>query len=151
RTLDDGRPGSFYIPRFRNLTDKHADFIRGYGFEGGSGTQMFPGNAFETPGFGAGYKKMVREYAGAFIDIIGFGEVLPRYESYIDLDPEVKDRWGVPSLRFHYQFSDNEKKMAKDMVVTAQEMMESAGIEVLNVNREVLTEGWSIHELGTAR
>src|SRR5689334_12223204 len=54
RTLDDGRPGSFYIPRFRNLTDKHPDFIRGYGFEGGSGTQMFPYNAFDTPGFGKG-------------------------------------------------------------------------------------------------
>ena len=38
RTLDDGRPGGFYVPRFRNLTDKHPDFIRGYGFEGGAGT-----------------------------------------------------------------------------------------------------------------
>jgi choline dehydrogenase-like flavoprotein len=151
RTLDDGRPGSFYIPRFRNLADKQGDFIRGYGFEGGSGTQMTPGNAFETPGFGAGYKKAVREYAGAFIEMGAFGEVLARYENHVDLDPEVKDRWGVPSLRFHYKFGDNEKKMAKDMAATAQEMFEAAGIEVIGVNREVLTEGWSIHELGTAR
>jgi choline dehydrogenase-like flavoprotein len=151
RTIDDGRPGSYYVPRFRNLTDKHADFIRGYGFEGGSGTQMFPGNAFETPGFGAGYKKTVREYAGAFIEMGAFGEVLARYENYADLDPEVKDRWGVPALRMHYKFGDNEKKMAKDMAVTAQEMFEASGIEIIGVNREVLTEGWSIHELGTAR
>ena len=151
RTLDDGRPGSFYLPRFRNLTDKHADFIRGYGFEGGSGTQMFPYNAFDTPGFGKGYKKAVRDYAGAFIEMGAFGEVLPRYENYVDLDPEVTDKWGVPALRFHYKFGDNEHKMAKDMAATAQEMFEAAGIEIISVNRTVLTEGWSIHELGTSR
>ena len=33
RTLDDGRPGGFYLARFRNL-DKRSDFLRGYGFEG---------------------------------------------------------------------------------------------------------------------
>ncbi|MFL6215405.1 MAG: GMC oxidoreductase [Blastocatellia bacterium] len=151
RTNDDGRPGSFYVPRFRNLADKHPDFIRGYGFEGGSGTQMFPYNAFDTPGFGKGYKKAVREYAGAFIEMGAFGEVLSRYENHVDLDPEVADKWGVPALRFHYKFSDNEHKMAKDMAATAQEMMEAAGIEIIGVNRTVLTEGWSIHELGTAR
>src|SRR5436853_5885583 len=151
RTIDDGRPGSFYVPRFRNLTDKQPDFIRGYGFEGSSGTQMFPGNAFETTGFGADYKKKVREYSGAFIEMGAFGEVLARYENYADLDPEVKDKWGVPALRMHYKFGDNEKKMAKDMAATAQEMFEATGIEIIGVNREVLTEGWSIHELGTAR
>jgi choline dehydrogenase-like flavoprotein len=69
----------------------------------------------------------------------------------MDLDPAMKDRWGIPVLRFHYHFSDNEKKMAADMAVTAQEMMKAAGIEVVDVDRKVLTEGWSIHELGTAR
>src|SRR5437667_3787678 len=52
RTLDDGRPGGFYIPRFRNLTERQPDFIRGYGFEGDSGAAMFPHNAYSTPGFG---------------------------------------------------------------------------------------------------
>jgi choline dehydrogenase-like flavoprotein len=151
RTLDDGRPGSFYVPRFQNLTDKNPNFIRGYGFEGGSGTSMFPGNATSTPGFGSAYKKAVRDYAGAFISIGGFGEVLPRYENYVEIDPEVKDRWGVPVLRFHYKFGDNEKKMAEHMAESAREILEAGGIEVIDVDRQLLTEGWSIHELGTAR
>ncbi|MFQ5809806.1 MAG: GMC family oxidoreductase [Armatimonadota bacterium] len=150
-TLDDGRPGGFYIPRFRNLKDRQPGFIRGYGFEGNSGHAMFPPGALDTPGFGASYKQAVRDHAGAFISMGGFGEVLPRYENYMDLDPEVKDRWGIPVLRFHYQFGDNERKMAEDMAATAQEMFEAAGIEVVGVDREILTEGWSIHELGTAR
>jgi choline dehydrogenase-like flavoprotein len=150
-TLDDGRPGGFYVPRFRNLSDRQPGFIRGYGFEGGGGDSIFPPGAWGTPGFGADFKKHVRDYAGAFISMGGFGEVLPRYESYVDLDPEVKDAWGIPALRFHYQFSDNERKMAEDMAVSAKEMFEEAGIEIVGVDRQVLTEGWSIHELGTAR
>lgn len=151
RTLDDGKPGSFYIPRFRNLNDRHPAFLRGYGFEGESGATMFPQEAYVTPGFGAAFKKRVRDEAGAFISMGAFGEVLARYENYADIDPQVKDRWGVPALRFHYQFGDNEMKMAADMADTAREMFEVAGIEVLGVDRHVLTPGWSIHELGTAR
>jgi choline dehydrogenase-like flavoprotein len=151
RTLDDGRPGGFYVPRFRNLSEKHPRFIRGYGFEGSSGTQMFPARAQETLGFGAEYKKKVRDYAGAFISMGGFGEVLARYENQVALDPEVKDKWGIPVLRFNYRFGDNERKMCEDMAATAQEIFEQAGFEIVNVDRTVLTEGWSIHELGTAR
>ena len=50
RTLDDGRPGGFYVPRFRNLGQRRPDFIRAYGFEGGSGQTMFPDSANNTPG-----------------------------------------------------------------------------------------------------
>src|SRR5690349_11750843 len=152
RTLDDGRPGGFYVPRFRNLKDpKERDFLRGYGFEGSSGVGMFPGEAADAPGFGKDYKRSVRENGGAFISMGAFGEVLPRYESYVDLDPQATDRWGIPSLRFHYQFGDNEKKMAADMMETAKEMFDTAGFEIVQTSDQVLTEGWSIHELGTAR
>jgi glucoside 3-dehydrogenase (cytochrome c) catalytic subunit len=151
RTLDDGRPGGFYVPRFRNLEDKQAGYIRGYGFEGGSGTRMMPGESAAAPGFGKDWKKHVRDYAGAYIEMGGFGEVLPRYENSVGIDPVVKDRWGIPVLRFNYKFGDNEKKMAEDMAVAAQEMFEVAGFEIVDVGRRLLTEGWSIHELGTSR
>ena len=151
RTLDDGRPGGFYIPRYRNLDDRQAKFLRGYGFEGGGGTGMIPGRALSTPGFGADFKKTVRDEAGAFVHMGGFGEVLPRYESAVSIDPAVKDRWGIPVLKFNYAFGDNEKQMALDMAATGKEMFEAAGIEILHADADVLTEGWSIHELGTAR
>src|SRR5438046_10470359 len=41
--------------------------------------------------------------------------------------------------------------MAEDMVGAGREMLEAAGIEVVGRDEKVLTEGWSIHELGTAR
>jgi choline dehydrogenase-like flavoprotein len=151
RTLDDGRPGGFYIPRFRNLDQKSSKFIRAYGFEGGSGCTMIPGNSMSTSGFGAAYKKQVRDQAGAFIEMGAFGEMLARYENYVEIDPNIRDRWGIPVLRFHIKFGDNERAMAADMANSAKEMFEEAGIETVSVNREILTEGWSIHELGTSR
>jgi choline dehydrogenase-like flavoprotein len=151
RTLDDGRPGSFYIPRFRNVTDRQPAFLRGYGFEGGSGCAMIPGSAYTTPGFGEEYKKNVRDYAGATISMGAFGEVLPRYENQVEIDPEMKDAWGIPVLRFNYRFGENERKMAADMAVTGREMFEAAGFEIVSTSSDMLPEGWSIHELGTAR
>ncbi len=151
KTIDDGRPGGFYVPRFRNLAERNPSFIRGYGFEGSGGSEMFPGHAAETPGFGAAYKKKVRDYGGAYIEMGGFGEVLARFENQVDLDSARTDKWGIPVLRFNYKFGDNEKKMCADMGNAAQEMFEAAGFEILEVSREILTEGWSIHELGTAR
>ena len=38
-----------------------------------------------------------------------------------------------------------------DMADQAAEMLEAAGYKVVSVRRDVLTEGWSIHELGTSR
>jgi choline dehydrogenase-like flavoprotein len=77
--------------------------------------------------------------------------VLSRYESSVSIDPDVKDRWGIPVLKFNYSFGDNEKQMALDMAATGKEMFEAAGIEVIHADADILTEGWSIHELGTAR
>jgi choline dehydrogenase-like flavoprotein len=135
-TLDDGRPGGFYLPRFRNLAEKNPNFIRGYGFEGGSGSVMFP-HGTDSHGFGASFKEEVRKNQGAYIGMGAFGEVLARYENYVDLDPVVKDKWGIPALRFHYKFGDNEHKMAADMKETAQEMFEAAGFEIMHVNNRV--------------
>ena len=149
-TLDDGRPGGFYLPRFQNLAEKHGKFIRGYGFEGGGGQGMFP-EGTDARGFGASFKEEIRKNRGSYIDMGAFGEVLARYENYVDLDPVVKDKWGVPALRFHYKFGDNERRMVEDMQETAQEMFEAAGFRIVSMRKRILTEGWSIHELGTVR
>lgn len=150
-TLDDGRPVPPYVPRFRNITDRHPDFIRGYHFQGGGGCAEYPGMAHEIPGYGKGFKSSVRKYYPAMISLGGFGEVLPRKENRVTIDPAVADAWGIPVLRFDYKFGDNEMKMAKDMAVSVEEMLTVAGAENIKVTTEPLPPGWSIHEIGTAR
>ena len=150
-TNDDGRPQSTYVVRFRNIADKHPDFIRGYGLQGGSGSAEYPSHAHSTPGFGPAFKRKVRADHPAPINFTAFGEVLARRENQVELDRTAKDGWGIPVLKFNYRFGDNEMKMARDMADTAEEMLKAAGAEDIRVRRDVLTEGWSIHELGTAR
>jgi choline dehydrogenase-like flavoprotein len=153
-TNDDARPVPPYVPRFRNVKtgkDKDVDFIRGYHFQGGGGAGEFPSNAYETPGFGKAFKSNVRKHYPALFSLGGFGEVLPRKENRVEIDPNVKDAWGIPVLKFDYTFSDNELKMAKDMADTAEEMLKAAGAEDIKIGRDPLPPGWSIHEIGTAR
>jgi choline dehydrogenase-like flavoprotein len=150
-TLDDGRPVSPYIPRFRNVTDRHPDFIRGYHFQGGGGCAEYPGMAHDIAGYGKAFKSSVRKHYPAIISFGGFGEVLPRRENRITLDPHGRDAWGLPVLRFDYRFSDNELKMARDMGDSIEEMLKAAGAEDIRIGREPLPPGWSIHEIGTAR
>ena len=153
RANEDGRPGGFYIPRFRNLdqASRSNGFIRGYGLEGSSGQEMFPEDAITMPGFGAEYKKKVRDHAGAFMYMYGLGEVLPRFESHVKLDRTVKDIYGIPVLNFNYAYGDNERKMCADMVTSMQEAFAAGGLEVTRIDRDMLTEGSSVHEVGTAR
>ena len=72
------------MPRFRNLKDKQPGFIRGYGFEGERRHRDVARARADAPGFGKAYKKQVRDYAGAYISMGGFGEVLPRYENSVE-------------------------------------------------------------------
>src|SRR6266446_4974833 len=140
-----------FTARVRNITDRHPDFIRGYHFQGGGGCAEYPSMAHETPGYGKAFKSNVRKHYPAIISFGGFGEVLPRKENRVTLDPQVKDAWGIPVLRFDYRFRDNELRMAKDMADSIEEMLMVAGAEDIKVEREPLPPGWSIHEIGTAR
>jgi choline dehydrogenase-like flavoprotein len=150
-TNDDGRPTGLYIARFRNIDSNDGRFLRGFGFQGGSGCGSFPGYAAEVPGFGASFKARVRELYPTPLSIGAFGEVLARFENHVTIDSRLKDAWGIPALRFNYRFGENERAMTKDMADTAEEMLKAAGCEDIRVTRDPLTEGWSIHELGTAR
>src|SRR5207247_8702628 len=97
---------------------------------------MLTNRAKETQGFGATYKKTVRDRAGAYISMGGFGEALARYENHVELDPVRKDKWGIPVLRFSYGFGENDKEMCDDMANAAKEMFEWPGIEIVNGERK---------------
>ncbi len=116
KTIDDGRPGGFYVPRFRNLSEKHPSFIRALRLRGQRRQPDVPG---QRPRDARDSARATRRPSattpGAYISMGGFGEVLPRYENQVDLDPVRKDKWGIPVLRFNYKFGDNEKKMCEDM------------------------------------
>jgi choline dehydrogenase-like flavoprotein len=91
--------------------------------------------------------------------------MIPNENCFCELDPEVKDKWGIPVLRFHWKWGENELKMADDMQQTFRQIIEAAGGTVLvgarrhskpsgdvqQQSNSISTGGAIIHELGTVR
>jgi choline dehydrogenase-like flavoprotein len=142
------RPNGMYIPRFRNVTEKMTNgFIRGYGYEGSS-TPEFD---FGAPGFGASYKEAVRSSRWQ-IHITVFGESLARKENYVEIDPERNDAWGIPVLKTHAEWGDNDLKLWQDGREQGAAMLEAAGAkDVRMTGTRASIPGFCIHEVGTAR
>lgn len=150
-TWDDGRANGIYIPRFRNLATRRKDYIRGWGYQGSGMRRMFPDHARALPGFGAEYKRAVKNNWPYSVGIGGWGEMLARRENHVTLDKEVRDRWGIPALHIACSHSENELKMAEDIIESALEMLHAAGVEITYQNRKPSAPGVCIHEMGTCR
>ncbi len=142
------RPCGIYVARFRNLPNgpRSKEFLRAYGYEGGGGA----GFAKDAPGFGEAYKQKLREGINS-VGISMFGEVLGRWDNFADLDPNVKDAYGIPVLRFHVTHGENEAAMFKDGVTSAAEMLEAAGAKNIRTEVTHFPPGRVRHEVGTAR
>ncbi|MDE0104837.1 MAG: GMC family oxidoreductase [Bryobacterales bacterium] len=158
----DGFGGAhLYAPWW--LWDDHSklDFPRGYHIEMGGGFRIPSPGSFTAiarqAGYGAEIKRRVRELYGSFVGLSGRGEMIPNNQSYMDIDPDTVDRWGIPVPRFHFSFSDYEWRQARHMERTFRDLIEAAGGTVLgigNTARErtgIAVPGSIIHEVGTAR
>ena len=159
---EDGIGGQhIYMPWW--LDNKQLNFPRGYHIEvyGGLGA---PGSGFmgniqryePGGGYGEQLKKDYRRYYGSTIGFSGRGEMIPNENSYCEIDPDTKDKFGIPVLRFHWQWSDAEIDQAGHMHRTFRELIDKMGGTVFSQmptreNRFGISTGGSIiHELGCA-
>jgi choline dehydrogenase-like flavoprotein len=141
------RPVGIYIPRFRNLTEKRSDYIRGFGLQGGAGRAGW--NSVKS--IGAELKKEAQTPGPWHINFMGFGECLPYNDNRVTLNKDVKDKWGRPSLSVDCDFRENEKAMQQDMANSAAEMLESVGYKEVSKYVNTSFPGNANHEMGTVR
>ncbi len=159
---EDGAGGShMYAPWWLYKEQLAGDlgFSRGYHIEVGGGRQM-PGmttvprmHRFTGGAYGRRYKEEARRYYGSFLGLSGRGEMIPNEGSFCDLDPVVKDKWGVPVLRFHWKWSDHEIRQAAHMHKTFAEIFAACGGRVskkpeTDGRRAIEPGGKIIHEVG---
>jgi len=142
------RPDGIYVIRFRNTHNgpRSKNFLRGYGYQGGGAARFNWG----APGFGEAYKRAIKNPVTG-IGLGGFGECLARWDNYVEIDPNVVDTFGIPVLRFHMTYGENEFAMLKDMADSAAEMLEAAGAKNVSAHAHANAPGWAIHEVGIAR
>ena len=150
-----------YVPWWL-YQDQHAGklkFARGYHIEFGGGKRM-PGHGTASGlesltggSYGAKFKQDVRRYYGSFVWFDGRGEMIPNDHSYCEIDPKVKDKWGIPVLRFHWQWSEHELGQAAHMQKTFGDIIEAMGGKtrrpiIADGAKAIAPGGSIIHEVG---
>jgi gluconate 2-dehydrogenase alpha chain len=119
-----------------NFDHKDLDFILGAqisvgpaGLEGGPiaaamGMPPPPG----TPRWGAGYRDFLAKYYTRHTVIAAQIEDLPYAHQTIDLDPDVRDAWGLPAPRMTYDWRrPNELKRTEFIAKKMEEMARASG------------------------
>lgn len=133
--LDDGKSAGITIPNFQNIDKKtlRKDFIRGYVMNATGGQTEFPQFAASVPGYGSEWKKEVKSRYVAQARVWNAGaEMLAQKDNFVEIDPEVKDHWGIPVLKIHFKHSDNDRKLIEDFQQRAEEWFRKAGGEVIS-------------------
>ncbi len=147
------RPTGPYMPRFRNVLEKHPTFVRGYALNGGAYRERWA-DFNDVEGFGVDLKQRIKNAGGWRFHLQGSGEMLPRYENQVSLHPTKIDKWGMPQLHIDCSHSANEIKMREDIADTAAEILRAIGVKDVVKFNHTIDEwpiGLSIHEMGTAR
>ena len=158
----DGTGGMhMYIPWWKY--DRKSNFPRGYHIEIGGGREMPGAGMFddvceEFEGYGAELKRTCRKQYGNSVGFAGRGEMIANPDSYCEIDSEVVDEFGIPVLRFHFKWSENEIRQARDMQETFKAIVEAMGGEYKTKTDPggqhpfgIEAGGRIIHEVGTAR
>lgn len=148
-----------YIPWWKY--DRRNEFHGGYHAEifGGPAMPkagMFRRVAQEQQGYGEGLKQRCKDFYGTTVQLLGRGEMVPNPDSYCEIDSSSVDQWGIPVLRFHLKWSENERRMAQDMRESFEAIVQAAGGGSVIAQRPhpefgYLSPGGVAHEVGTVR
>ncbi len=160
RHNSDGIDGMHvYVPWWL-YGDKKKDFPRGYHIEINGGFRMpqlgsFSGTCSRYQGYGQQLKDHIHDDYGSSVGFAGRGEMIPNKNSYCEIDPQRVDQFGIPVLRFHFQWSDAEYNQVKHMHETFTSIIETMGGRVsrqpFDSVKEISAGGFIIHEAGSVR
>jgi choline dehydrogenase-like flavoprotein len=76
---------------------------------------------------------------------------MPVPSNRVDLDPDVRDAWGLPVARITHQPHPNDVRMATWQVAKNMEILEAAGADRTMASRLERSTGNTCHQHGTAR
>ena len=91
------------------------------------GMGSFAGECRRHEGYGKDLKDSIRNRYGANVGMAGRGEQIPNENTFCEIDPDVVDQFGIPVLRFHFQWTDAELKQAAHMHDTFKAILETMG------------------------
>ncbi len=141
-----------WMPRWQNLKNPREEkFIRGYSVYPYGGCGDYPWYSNRLEGFGSSFKRDIKRY---YPTPVGFYCQIPSLASatnFVEIDPEVKDIYGIPVARIHFQWGENELLMWEHAKQVCHEIIKAAGGEYWGAAEQPETPGFSLHETGTCR
>jgi choline dehydrogenase-like flavoprotein len=142
---DEGFLDHAYMPSF--MHNRKRPYARSFGAQVNYQNRRFAGWAKNIDGFGRSYKSAVKAGYPAFMQFTPYGEMIPNAQSYVDLDPERMDEFGLPLARRQLRWGKNEELLFNDMVRWSLTILEKASAEILSVPDGPAPN----HELGGCR
>ena len=80
-----------------------------------------------APTWGPEYKKALMEQTNRKLSMTNFISTIPVETNMVDLDPDVKDPWGLPALRVTQKSHDNDMKAVQFFIDRSVEVLKAAG------------------------
>jgi choline dehydrogenase-like flavoprotein len=142
---DEGFLDHAYLPSFMHTRKR--DYPRSFGAQFNYQNRRSVGWARSFPGMGKAFKDSIRAHYPAYVTFNGYTEMLPNDQSFIDLDPNAKDAYGLPLARRHWSLSDTDWKRYNDMKDWSQQILKSAQGKIHSVSPSPSTN----HEIGGCR
>lgn len=102
-------------------------------------------------GWGKQHKKNMREQFGRALALGGICESLPNPGTFIDLDPEAKDKFGLPKARIHSHLDDMAFRRIGFIASKVREILAAAGVGKTIEEISSVDYFNSTHVFGTCR
>jgi choline dehydrogenase-like flavoprotein len=156
---EDGAMGLHaYIPfwDYRRVAEGKTTFTRGYHMEiGGGFGEPGVGGFGGYDGYGSGLRSEVKKKYGARFGFTQRGEMIPNANCFLEIDPEKKDKYGIPVARFHWGWSEHEHNQITHFQSAVKELVDKLGGAItsdIRAPKDAISKGGEIiHEVGTAR
>lgn len=145
---DDGATDHATIPRFAHPRGRR-DYVGGFGAQVQYADPSYPHHARRVTGFGAAYKRRVRDLQPAMLQMGGFGKVIAQHENRVMVDPARRDAHGIPIPVVQFTYAGNDRALWRDMGATLEEIFHEAGTELFFKDERM--NGFASHEVGTCR
>lgn len=144
-TDDQGFLDHAYLPSF--MHDRKRDYPRSFGAQFNYQNHRMAGWARSIKGMGKSYKQSIKARYPAYMVFTGYHEMLPNAASYIDLEPDRLDEYGLPPARRQWKLSDDDTRLHNDMIKWCREILLASKAEIHSESLTPVTN----HEVGGCR
>jgi choline dehydrogenase-like flavoprotein len=105
----------------------------------------------DTPRWGRAHKDYMRQFYRRSIAVMGPVQEMPVFDARVELDPRVKDFWGIPVARLSGGRHPHSVEVARAMVAKAEEWLREAGAMRTWTGVPGLDLSGGQHQAGTCR